>query len=438
MTTEKQPVFYLIEAPGVNFYTNGTIFADHDVILELPNKLSVLSPYDQDKGVCIKTSSKNVTVQGVHQTFYYYGRTDHKKQLETSVAIPVTDLCSSEYTYYAISVNGSSSYYNSSILIVGTEDNTTMKLTATQSLTLNMDSITTNLIPGDEYSFMINRLQTIYIASPGDLTASKIVTDKQVSVFSGHQDGNILDSPSSHLVEQIPPTVLWGKVHYVMPLKGVPAGYAIKIVATNECVIKIYCNYSLVPILTTTLNTGEFLVKELLNNEFCTIQSTSEVLIAQFSLGVHFSGDYDDIFMALVPSKKQYDNRFRFMIINDNINEIFHYYGNNIEYGYVNIIVMARYYQPDKIYLKADGGNRSLDNEQWVPIKINNITEAYATQVNVTNDRAEIYHKNEAAQMAVMVYGFSRHGSHGTAISSHVSKGKYVCVFFNYKHILLL
>ena len=429
MTTEKHPIFYLIEAPGEGYYKNGTITADREVILRLPSNLSVSSYYYQDKGVCIKTSSKRVTVQGVHQimNYYYhmYKGSVYKKQLETFVAIPVIDLCSSEYIYYAISVNGFSSNYNSSVLIVGTEDNTTVKLTVTQLATVCVSSITFDLTPGKEYSIVINKLQTGYIESRNDLTGSRIVTYKQVSVLSGHQFGYILDSSPSHLVEQIPPTVLWGKVHYVMPLKDVLEGYAIKIVTSNECVIKIYCNSSLLPTFTTTLNSGEFLVKQFLNNEFCKIESTSEVLIAQFSLGRYYSY-HDEVFMALVPSKKQYHNIFKFTIINDNITEI-HYSDENsyTDYGCVNIIVMAQYFQPGKLYLIADGNYKSLDNELWQPIKINNITEAYATQVNITYDTAEIYHKNETAQMAVMVYGFSYRGSHGTAITSHVNKGIY-------------
>ena len=149
----------------------------------------MLSHDDQEKGICIKTSSNKVTVQGVLQTFsrylsyyrrfyYYYGYYYYKKnQLETFVAIPVIDLCSSEYEYYAMSVNSTSSYYNSLVLVIGTEDNTMMKLKVSQSVTISVGNVTTNLIPGKEYSFMIDRVQTVYIESPGDLTGSKIVTD---------------------------------------------------------------------------------------------------------------------------------------------------------------------------------------------------------------------------------------------------------------------
>ena len=422
MTTEKQPVFYSIEFPQVGHYTNGIITADYgEVTVNLPNELTVSSLYDQQKGICIKTSSNRVTVQGIPQLFcnyyryyYYYCNYVYKRHLETFTVIPVTGLCSSEYEYYAISVNSSSSYYNSSVLVVGTEDNTTIKLTVTQSVKIIADNVITYLIPYKEYSFTINRLQTAYIGSPDDLTGSKIVTNKEISVFSGHQYGYILNSPSSFLMKQIPPTVLWGKVHYVMPLKDVPAGYVIKVVASTQCVIKIYCNSSSSNFL---LNDQGSMVKEFTKNESCTIQSNSSVLVAQFSLGTDYTDDYNfgDLLMTLVPSTKQYYNRFIFSVVYYNV------------YSYVNIIVMAEYYDLEKIYLTADGYNISLGNKPyvWVPIKNNNITAAYATQVNVTYGMIKIFHANETALMTIITYGISNRGSYGNAIYGHINKGTY-------------
>ena len=64
-----------------------------------------------------------------------------------------------------------------------------MKLTVTQSVIISVGNTTKDqqLIPGQEYSFVINRLQTVYIRSFEDLTGTKIITDRPVSVFSGHE-----------------------------------------------------------------------------------------------------------------------------------------------------------------------------------------------------------------------------------------------------------
>ena len=347
-----------------------------------------------------------------HTQGYYQ---QHTKQLKVFVATPVTDLCSREYYYYAVSSSGYSSHY-SSVLLVGTQDNTAIKLTVTKPITVSVGNYPTHLIPGKEYSFKINRLQTMYIRSHDDLTGSKIVANKQASMFSGHQHGNITNTLSdnmysqSYLVEQIPPTVLWGKVHYVMPLsKLVSASYVIKVVASKQCVIKIYCNSSSLPTFTTALYEGQFVNKTFSNNETCTVLSTAEVLVAQFSFGVLSS---NGLMMTLVPSRKQYYNGFILSTIN-----------GSAGHHYINIIVIAEYYQPNMIYITTAGYNRSLDKQQWVSVKVNNIIEAYATQVNITYGMSKIFHINDAAMMMIIVYGLSSYGSYGAAISNNINKG---------------
>ena len=425
MTTEKKPVFYLIDSPWVGFYRNGILTSDYAVIVDLPNDLTVSSFYDQSKGIYIKTTSSRVTVQGNPQNscdyYYYCYRSYHSwRHVQTFSVIPVTSLCSSEYIYYAVSVNSYSSYYNSLILVVGTEDNTLMKLTVTQLVTISMCNVTIHLIPYREYSFVINRLQTVYIGSYNDLTGSKIVTNKEISMFSGHQHGYLYSyySEASYLVKQIPPTILWGKVYYVMPLQDVLSGYALKIFAPNQCLIQISCNSSSANL--TFLNDEEFIVKTFANNEFCTILSNSSVLVVQFSLGYHDSY-YGDQLMTLVPSTKQYNDIFTFSVVDNNIYPMY-------VYSYVNVIVMAEFYQPEKIYLIVGNESRSLDTQEWVPITNNNVTEAYATQINITYGQVEIYHTNEAALMTVMLYEFSSAGSYSISTYGHFNKGIAICV----------
>ena len=421
---------YSIEAPGIGYYDSGNITADHEVILNMPYDVIVSSTYDDNKGIYIRTSSRKVTVHGqaFAQDYDYWYRyySKYETHLETFVAIPVTDLCSNEYNYYAISVDSYSSDFNSTVLVVGTENNTSMKLTVTQSLTVMVDSTFTDLIPGEEYSFVINRLETVYIASQDDLTGSKIVTDKQVSVFSGHQYGKVTNtlsnniySRSSYLVEQIPPTVLWSKVYYVMPLSELSLDiYVIKVVASEQCVIKIYCNSSF-PTFTTALYEGQFINVTFSNDEYCTILSTAKVIVSQFSLGVL---DSSGVMMTLVPSTKQYYSDFILSTVQLQTGYI------NVKVGYtwyhyVNIIVTAEYYQPNMIYITADGYNRSLNTEEWMPIKVNNLIEAYATRVNITYGMSNIFHINEAAMMMIIVYGLSGYGSYGAAISNSINKG---------------
>ena len=400
-STEKHPVTYFIEAPGVGYHHNGIVSANDVVILNLPRNVEVDSLYDQEKGIYLTTSSKKITVIGQNSNYV---------TSDSLLAIPVIELHDT-YVYYGISVPRATVHsvdishsvaISSSILIVGIENNTLMSLTVTQSVSIGVNNAITNLIPGKQYSFMINRLQTAYIASPEDLSGTKIVTDKPVSVFSGHRCGNVPSNVTacSHLIEQIPPTALWGKTYYTTPFSN-KTSYTIKVLsANNSTTVSVYCNNS---VETYVLNEGEFIDKILLMDEYCAIHSSRELLVVQLSHGGSEDNGYGDPMMTLVPATNQFLNKFVFPTI-------------HTQYSYdhyVNIIVKEQYYQPNMIYLIAGGVNRSLATQQWVPIIVNNVIEAYATQVSIPEGVAQIFHTNPAAQMMTIVYGFKLYDSYG-------------------------
>jgi len=58
-----------------------------------------------------------------------------------------------------------------------------MNLTVTQPVTINDSDSTVDLTAGIQYSFVINRLQTVLIGSVDDLTGTKTFTNKSVSVL---------------------------------------------------------------------------------------------------------------------------------------------------------------------------------------------------------------------------------------------------------------
>ena len=392
-TAEVHPVSYSIEAPGVGYYHKGIISAGNEVILNLPSSVEVSSYHDQDKGIYLTISSDNVTVIGQNQERY---------TSDTVFVLPIMEL-DNVYVYYGISVSRGNE--DSSILIVGTENNIMMNLTTTQSVSISVGNTVTNLSSGIQYSFVINRLQTVYIESTDDLSGTKIVTDRPVSVFSGHECGNVPWNVSycSHLIEQIPPTALWGKIYYTAPLAN-KTSYTIKVLAAyNSTTVNMYCNNT---IESHVINEGEFIDKISQMNKYCAIYLNKKALVLQLS---HGGGEdlnhYGDPMMTLVPDTNQYLNKFDFSTIHNSSESGYNHY--------VNIIVMAQYYHPNMIYLISGGVNRSLATQQWVPIQVNSITEAYATQVRIPEGVTHIIHTDAAAQMMAIVYGFNRHDGYG-------------------------
>ena len=393
-TTELHTVSYYIEAPGVGEYYNGTLTTKNVTIVNLNNSVIVTSHVEQDKGIYLTTDSDRVTVIG---QILDYSTSD------TFLALPLINFCVIEHIYYGISVDRTTYDFitlTSIVLIVGTENNTTMKLTVPQSVKISVGNITIALCPGREYSFIINRLQTIFIESLDDLTGTKVTTNNQVSVFSGHQSGNVpasTDNPD-HLIEQIPPTKVWGTTHYTVPL-ATRVSYTIRVLAAyNSTNVTIYCNDTAENF---AINEREFIIKSLMLQEYCAIYSNRKVLLVQFSHGYGDDLDNGDPangnpMMTLVPATVQYLDRLDFPTINSSEN-----YSH-----YVNIIVMAQYYQPSMIYLRSGGVNMSLESQEWVPIVVNNITEAYAARVNVQEGLIQLVHANPTGLLTAVAYRF--------------------------------
>ena len=110
---------------------------------------------DQEKGIYLTASSIKITVIG--QNF-------DTTTSDSFFAIPSIEL-DDAYVYYGISAPRAiihSEVISSSVLIVGTENNTIMSLTVTQSVSIGVENTIIRLIPDREYSFMINRLQTVF------------------------------------------------------------------------------------------------------------------------------------------------------------------------------------------------------------------------------------------------------------------------------------
>ena len=392
LNTISKQVHFTIEAPVAGLYQKGVIESDSELIFTLPFSVTVFSNDTEYKGIYVRADSDALIV---------IGQNEANNTSETFLAIPYKrSSVIREYVYYGISVAGYSSSYQSAILIVGTEDNTTMKLTVTQTATTNTGN---TLYTGREYSFVINRLQTFYIRSTGDLSGTKIVTDKQVSVFSGHELAQIPEEIccGDHLIEQVPSVTSWGREFYTMPL-ATRKSYSIKILAAhNMTKITVYCNNL---DESHVVNEGQYLSKTLPSQEYCVVYSDKPILVVQFGHGMNEDGNGDPM-MTIIPDILKFSNSFPVTTIGNN---------TQLDYEqYINIIVLAQYYQPDMIHLILEGRSISLNAQEWIPIRVKHNVVAYATQVNVSESVLEVVHLNKKSLMIVTVYGFGVTESYG-------------------------
>ena len=396
---------YSIEAPVTSYHQNGSIPKNSKIFKIFPATLTRKShnfPNAQNdafkEGIYIKANSNKVSV---------IGQTEGQISMETFFALPINDLHLDEYVYYGVSVE-SFTRADGSIVVVGSEDDTmlTIKVPVSVNITINNTTPWFELDPDVQYSYKINRSQIVYVSAfTVDLTGTRVVSNKPVSVFSGHECAWVPDwvGPCDLLMEQMIPIHLWGTIHYVAPLAS-RNGYTIKILAAyDNTIVEMRCTNGHIQY---TIDAGEYVSRILNNLEFCALSSNNAVLVAQFSLGNDRDGQGGPM-ITLIPATSHYTNTITSSTIHNPMETRYRHY--------INIIVMADYYRPNMIFLTAGGVNQSLESQSWVPIRRNNSIGAYAAQVrlNITEGVFEISHTNQTALMTAIVYGFLHSEGYG-------------------------
>ena len=154
-------------------------------------------------------------------------------------------------------------------------------------------------------------MQTLLIGkSSTDLTGSRIVSNKPLTVISGHECGNVLSgSPCEHLTEQIPPSTTWGRKFLLVPFGGRNNGQYYKVVSSqaNTTVVRT-CN----SVFTTkTLSiAGSSFTFFTSSDTYCFMVSNKPLLVSQLGIAKQFSIGGPIIF--ILPSLDQYTNRYSF------------------------------------------------------------------------------------------------------------------------------
>ena len=393
MTTETEPVSFSIEAS--DYFYSGTITPNGRTTTDIPIRLIVSTSNSQRNGIFLQTMSDKVTVVGQNLRSH---------TSDTFNILPAVRLRVETYVYYGITVPRTSihdSNHFSAILVVGTVNGTVMRVTARRSVNMYLRGSSSDLSANVQYTFVINRLETAYIVSLDELTGTKIITGHPVSVFSGHECANIPSNIAACdlVVEQIPPTALWGKVHYVVPF-STRSSYTIKVVAAyNFTAIDIYINNTK---QSYSLREGDSISE--IFSVHCAIYSNKVVIIAQFGHGQDDDSANGDPMMVLVPATAHYTNS----------SDITTMYNSQSDYShYANIIVPAQFYQPQLIYLTTGGVQNSLQSINWVPIYVESAIVAYAAQVSISEGMSSIVHTKASALMTVTVYGLASAESYG-------------------------
>ena len=161
-TVESEPVAFAVSAVGFSF--TGTATSNSSLKVAIPTTLQVsLGNNDREKGIRVKAEGD--------KTIVVYGLSYRLASSDAFLALPCSNLAVDEYEYFAVSYSLSGD--GSSLILIVACENDTLVTTPTES-------------------FVLQQQQTYQIdSSLVDLTGTRVVSNKPISVFGAHQCADI-------------------------------------------------------------------------------------------------------------------------------------------------------------------------------------------------------------------------------------------------------
>ena len=388
--------------------TEATYSAPAEIKIE-GSDISIDSDRIRDRAVVVKSvNSGSLSVVAYVEEFI---SSDAYKVLP-SILLPVET-----YEYYAVSVpiakipvydydDGTpnegeyeEALGNSAIVIVTSERETLLNITLTQTVAITAEDLLEQ-IPGGEFTagnlFTIrlpNQEQTLYISSENDLTGSRVISNKPISLISGHECGNIPEGINycDQLVEQIPPTATWGKTFILRTIAGRTAYDIIKVLASlDNTDVTVSCTD--IPFQTFNISKGEFKDVNVSSNNSCFFSSTRPVLVVQFSVASNIDGVLQgDPLMVIIPPIEQYRSSYSISILSPSV--------QLIQLNFINIMVPVGV---DLSGLRLNGTN--LKNLTITSLTCGSKPCGNTVLVSVPEGQSTLTHTDPSATFGAIVY----------------------------------
>ena len=335
-----------------------------------------------------------------------------------------------EYTYFAVTPNFTSPNLTSRVLIVCGFNDTSITITSTQTASMYLPSGVVMLEASSPMTISGNIYQTILIESEDQLMGTKVVTDKPVTFLSGHQCASLPDNISCDFaIEQIPPTINWGR-NFIFPLLSSRVGGSFLSILASESdtTVEVNCTNSngtrTLSDSFTISSQGDYATMLVAPDDaLCSVTSSKPTLLTVLSTSNNYDTTEGDPLMVLVQPIEQYLNA----------NHSFTAFKSDIDNHYVNLMVNASVDNLNDILLDDEAVDSS-----WKSINtFGGARAGYTTQLNVANTthsvsvRARSDSSAGDIRIGGMMYGFACSVGYGQLIATnlyliHESKHNYI------------
>ena len=163
---------------------------------------------------------------------------------------------------------------------------------------------------GSPLTINLTKFESAVIDSDSDITGTRVVSSRKVSVVAGSVCANIPSSARNcdMVVEQLLPYELWGANFALAPFVGRESGYDFYVVAgRNDTVVRIGNEV-------VTLQSGEFLERTTDNGTMVLVNASRPVQVMQFQKGQSTDGVGDPSMTLVVPYKHYVSNALLYVV----------------------------------------------------------------------------------------------------------------------------
>ncbi len=382
----------------------GTVTSQHPFTIEVPSNPRRLNLQVTDGTFSNRDKGVNIQATGDEEIYVVAENFVSPFNFGVFLAYPCITVPGGNYEYYVVSTDATS-LLNSQFLLVGCEDDTTISIEPTKSIMIPQDpqmaTTTTVTINArmTSHDFSLNRFQTLLIRSSNDLTGTKVVSNKPLTVISGHECANvpISESGCEPLAIHVPPLAYWGSRFLLAPFTGRTGPQNFRLISAVNTDVVYICGKD-------TFQSEEIMFLEISTDKYCFLESTEPVLIAQFSTGGNID-DKGDPAVAMISPISQYVKELSFITLPL----------TDFPLNYISVTVSEEHFNSRQILLDGE----MLDCE-WKNI-YNRVEEVvgYGCSKSITSGTSPtqhtVTHDDEDGQISVLVYGFNARQSLGYA-----------------------
>ncbi|HMG75196.1 MAG TPA: PKD domain-containing protein [Pyrinomonadaceae bacterium] len=362
-----------IPGAGFNFTQNFTVQTNTIATVQLPFVQVYESDVIQDKGIHV-TSQQPVTIYGLNQRVF---------TSDAFLGLPVNTLGTD---HFVLTYSNMGFSPTSEVGMVATENATTVTITPSATSGSRAAGVPYNVTLNQGQTYL---LQNTVPTTAGDLTGSRVSSNKPIAVFAGHAAATIPAEAgccADHLVEQLPPTNVWGKRFATIPIATRTKGDFFRFIAAEDATA-IYLNGN----LAATLNRGQWVEKII--KEPTEIIATAPIMVAQYSTSVFYDPPTTgkaDPFEMIIPPYSQFLNHYTISTP-----------GTGFQINYANVVAPT-----------ASLGSITLDGtpisaSSFAPIGVSGYSGA---QIPIT---VGMHNLDGPASFGVFVYGFNQDEGYG-------------------------